>query len=64
MYLQDIYTVGANLCQLPGISVPSGFNQDKKPFGMQILGPRKSDPLICHIAHAYEKAATFADEIP
>ena len=64
MYLQDIYTVSANLCRLPGISVPCGFNTEKKPFGLQILGPRKSDPLVCHVAHAYERAAPFADEMP
>lgn len=64
MYLQDIYTVGANLCRLPGISVPCGFSREKKPFGLQILGPRKSDPLVCHVAYAYEKAAPFSSEIP
>ena len=64
MYLQDIYTVGANLCRLPGISVPCGFNKEKKPFGLQILGPRKSDPLICHIAHSFEQASPFAQAIP
>ncbi|MCH9610810.1 MAG: Glutamyl-tRNA(Gln) amidotransferase subunit A [Chlamydiales bacterium] len=64
MYLQDIYTVGANLCRLPGISVPCGFNKENKPFGLQILGPRKSDPLICHMAHAFETATDFAQKIP
>jgi len=64
MYLQDIYTVGANLCRLPGISVPCGFNSQGKPFGLQILGPRKSDTFICHMAHAFESITPFATAIP
>jgi len=64
MYLQDIYTVGANLCRLPAISLPCGFDEQKRPFGLQMMGPRKSDPWICRMAYAYEQAAPFSAEIP
>ncbi|MCH9609530.1 MAG: Glutamyl-tRNA(Gln) amidotransferase subunit A [Chlamydiales bacterium] len=64
MYLQDIYTIGVNLAHLPGISVPCGFNPKKKPFGLQFIGQRRGDPLICRMAHAYEQIAPFAAEIP
>ncbi|MCF0145945.1 MAG: Asp-tRNA(Asn)/Glu-tRNA(Gln) amidotransferase subunit GatA [Eubacterium sp.] len=38
MYLSDIFTVSANLCGIPGISVPVGTDQRGLPIGMQILG--------------------------
>lgn len=64
MYLQDIYTIGVNLAYLPAISVPCGFNQQQKPFGLQFIGAKHDDTLVCRMAHAYEEAAPFAREIP
>ncbi|MCC5832677.1 MAG: Asp-tRNA(Asn)/Glu-tRNA(Gln) amidotransferase subunit GatA [Chlamydiales bacterium] len=64
MYLQDIYTIGVNLARLPAVSVPCGFNAEKKPFGLQFIGPKHSDVLVCRMAHAYEKAAPYSQEIP
>lgn len=64
MYLQDIYTIGVNLAYLPAISVPCGFNEVQKPFGVQFIGARHDDTLVCRMAHAYEEATPFAREIP
>ena len=36
MYLNDIYTIGANLAGLPAASVPCGFAEGL-PIGMQIM---------------------------
>lgn len=44
MYLNDIYTVSANLAGIPAISVPVGFDKNKLPYGLQIMG-RKFDEL-------------------
>src|SRR5205085_6770302 len=38
MYLDDIYTVPANLAGLPGISVPCGFDSKGLPIGLQLIG--------------------------
>src|SRR5262249_33938079 len=40
MYLADVYTIGANLAGLPGISVPCGLSRAGLPIGLQLLaGP-------------------------
>ncbi len=44
MYLNDIYTVSANLAGLPAISIPIGFDKNKLPFGIQVMG-KKFDEL-------------------
>lgn len=64
MYLEDIYTIGVNLAGLPGISVPSGFTSDKKPLGLQLIGPQMGDPLVVQAAYAYQTATTFHNAIP
>lgn len=64
MYLQDIFTIGVNLACLPAISVPSGFDSDSKPYGLQLIGARRDDALVCHMAHAYEKSTLYTQKIP
>ena len=38
MYLNDVFTVPANLAGLPGISLPAGLSEDGLPLGLQIIG--------------------------
>lgn len=40
MYLNDIYTVSANLAGIPAISVPAGVDANGLPFGLQIMGKK------------------------
>ncbi|HWM29151.1 MAG TPA: Asp-tRNA(Asn)/Glu-tRNA(Gln) amidotransferase subunit GatA [Woeseiaceae bacterium] len=53
MYLNDIYTIGANLAGLPGISVPCGF-VDKLPVGLQLVGPYFAEERLLNVAHRYQ----------
>ena len=55
MYLNDIYTVTANLAGIPGISVPCGLSSDGLPIGMQLLGPNWSEALLLQLTHAYQQ---------
>jgi aspartyl-tRNA(Asn)/glutamyl-tRNA(Gln) amidotransferase subunit A len=56
MYLNDIYTVTANLAGIPGISVPCGLSSEGLPIGVQLLGPYWSEGLLFRLAHAYQQA--------
>ena len=64
MYLNDIYTVTANLAGVPGLSAPCGLSSERLPIGYQLLGPYWSEPTLFKLAHAYEKAQPFAEKPP
>ncbi|HTF56692.1 MAG TPA: Asp-tRNA(Asn)/Glu-tRNA(Gln) amidotransferase subunit GatA [Planctomycetota bacterium] len=55
MYLCDVYTVGANLAGLPGVSVPCGFTSGGLPVGLQILGRPLDDLAVLQTARAVER---------
>ena len=63
MYLNDIYTIGANLAGLPAASVPCGF-VDQLPVGLQIVGPHFSEARVLAAAHAYQRATDWHTHIP
>jgi aspartyl-tRNA(Asn)/glutamyl-tRNA(Gln) amidotransferase subunit A len=63
MYLNDIYTIGANLAGLPGISVPCGF-ADKLPVGLQLVGPHFAEDRILQVAHQYQLATDWHKACP
>jgi len=64
MYLEDIYTIPINLAGVPAISVPNGFTSDKKPVGIQLIGPQKADKRVLHAAYAWEQATPFHNAMP
>ena len=53
MYLNDIYTIGANLAGLPALSAPCGF-VGGLPVGLQIVGPHFAEARILNVAHRYQ----------
>src|SRR5438067_4056109 len=55
MYLNDIYTVTANLAGVPGISVPCGLSSEGLPIGMQLLAPYWSEATLLRLAYAYQQ---------
>jgi aspartyl-tRNA(Asn)/glutamyl-tRNA(Gln) amidotransferase subunit A len=64
MYLADVYTIGANLAGLPGVSVPCGFSKDGLPIGLQLLsGPFEEEKLL-RAARMYERATDWHRQRP
>ena len=64
MYLNDIYTVTANLAGIPGLSVPCGLSSERLPIGFQLLGPYWSEPTLLKLAHGYLQARPFTERPP
>lgn len=58
-YLTDICTVPVNICGLPGVSVPCGYNDKGMPIGMQLIGNAFGEAKILNAAWQYENAANL-----
>jgi aspartyl-tRNA(Asn)/glutamyl-tRNA(Gln) amidotransferase subunit A len=63
MYLNDIYTIGANLAGLPAMSVPCGF-VDRLPVGLQLVGPHLREALLLKLAHHYQRETDWHLKTP
>lgn len=63
-YLEDIYTIPANLGGVPAISVPAGFTPKGQPLGIQLTGPQKRDVDVFVFAHAFEQATAPVPAFP
>jgi aspartyl-tRNA(Asn)/glutamyl-tRNA(Gln) amidotransferase subunit A len=63
MYLNDIYTIGANLAGLPAISVPCGL-VGGLPVGLQIVGPHFSEARVLNVAHALQRVTDWHSRVP
>jgi aspartyl-tRNA(Asn)/glutamyl-tRNA(Gln) amidotransferase subunit A len=63
MYLNDIYTIGANLAGLPALSIPCGF-AGGLPVGLQIVGPHFSEAKLLNAAHAFQRETDWHSRIP
>ncbi len=55
MYLCDIYTVPADIAELPAISVPNGKNSTGLPLDMQFMGSHGADDQVFAIASTFEE---------
>lgn len=59
MYLNDVFTVTANLAGLPGISVPAGLSANGLPLGLQLIGKSFDEETLLRTAGVLEEAAAF-----
>jgi len=58
MYLQDVFTLPANLAGVCGISIPGGFS-DGLPVGLQLLGNAFAEDAILRVADAFERVTDY-----
>ncbi len=63
MYLNDIYTIGANLAGLPGMSVPCGF-VDGLPVGLHLVGPHWGEETLLQVSHQYQQLTDWHEQCP
>lgn len=54
MQYADQLTVPANHAGVPGISFPTGFDDQGLPIGVQLIGPDFSEGLLLNMVHAFE----------
>jgi aspartyl-tRNA(Asn)/glutamyl-tRNA(Gln) amidotransferase subunit A len=59
MYLNDVFTVTANLVGLPGISVPGGLNSQGLPLGLQLIGRAFDEETLFRVGGVIESSANF-----
>ena len=59
MYLNDIFTVTANLAGLPAIAVPAGLDGQGLPLGLQVIGKALDEAACFRVGGALERAAGF-----
>ena len=63
MYLNDIYTIGANLAGLPAISTPCGF-VDGLPVGLHLVGPHFGEEALLRCTHQYQQHTDWHTQCP
>ena len=63
MYLNDIYTIGANLAGLPAMSVPCGFVNDL-PVGLHLVGAHFAEETILRCGHQYQQQTDWHTACP
>lgn len=59
MYLNDVFTVTANLAGIPGLALPVGLDSKGLPLGLQLLGKPWGEETLFRAGGVIEKAAGF-----
>jgi aspartyl-tRNA(Asn)/glutamyl-tRNA(Gln) amidotransferase subunit A len=60
MYLNDLFTVPANLAGVPAISIPSGLDANGLPVGLQVIGKPFDEETVFAVSAVVEQAAGFS----
>ena len=64
MYLNDIFTIAANLTGAPAISIPCGFTKSGLPIGLQVQGDYFAEAAILNVAHRFQQATDWHARVP
>ena len=64
MYLEDVFTLPANLAGVPGISFNVGFDKNNLPIGLQLIGPHFREDLLLQVTHAYQQVTDWHKKQP
>ena len=64
MYLEDVFTLPANLAGVPGLSFPVGSDSQGLPVGMQLMGPHFREELLFQVVHHYQQITDWHNHKP
>jgi len=64
MYLEDVFTLPANLAGVPGLSFPVGFDDQGLPVGMQLMGRHFGEEILFQVAHVYQQTTDWHQRAP
>ncbi len=64
MYLNDIFTIAANLTGAPALSMPCGFTSGGLPIGVQLQGDYFTEARLLDVAHRYQQASDWHQRVP
>ncbi|HEX7557358.1 MAG TPA: amidase family protein, partial [Leptolinea sp.] len=64
MYLEDVFTLPANLAGVPGLAVCCGFDSQHLPIGMQLMGPHFKEDSLFKAGHAYQQVTDWHNQTP
>jgi aspartyl-tRNA(Asn)/glutamyl-tRNA(Gln) amidotransferase subunit A len=64
MYLNDIYTIAANLAGLPAMSIPCGFGDKGRPVGLHVVGNYFAESRMLNAAHQFQQATDWHKQAP
>jgi aspartyl-tRNA(Asn)/glutamyl-tRNA(Gln) amidotransferase subunit A len=64
MYLEDVFTLPANLAGVPGLAFPVGFDSQGLPIGLQLMGPHFMEDTLLRTAHAYQQVTEWHRKEP
>ena len=64
MYLEDVFTLPANLAGVPGLAFPVGFDGEGLPIGMQLMGRHFDEQTLLQAAHTYQLSTDWHTRRP
>ncbi|MCU0959273.1 MAG: Asp-tRNA(Asn)/Glu-tRNA(Gln) amidotransferase subunit GatA [Pirellulaceae bacterium] len=64
MYLEDLYTVTANLAGIAGLALPCGFTRGGLPVGLQLLAPPFEEARLLAAGHRYQQRTDWHTHVP
>ena len=64
MYLEDVFTLPANLAGVPGLTFPVGFDEHGMPIGIQLMGARFMEDILFRAAHVYQQQTDWHSRVP
>jgi aspartyl-tRNA(Asn)/glutamyl-tRNA(Gln) amidotransferase subunit A len=64
LYLEDLFTVGANLAGIPAISVPAGRTSEGLPIGIQLQAPALQESTLLSVGRLYQTSVEYQPALP